>query len=132
MSNPSKQKGTRAESRVTKYLNANGLRAERRPLAGSRDHGDLRAFLIDGEEVTIEVKTGRQTQNYSRATMEEWRRQTMEESANSGCRGILVIVRYKRVLESAEVWLPNSQWNRECNGWTMMYLDEFVDSMWPR
>lgn len=128
MANPSKAKGTRAETNVVLYLNSHGLRAERRPLAGSADQGDLRVIMPDGTEVTAEVKAGRQTQNYPRSKVEDWRGQALVEGENSGCAmTMLVIVRYKRRLVDAEVWLPNDQWFDEVTpGWTMMYLDEFA------
>lgn len=128
MANPSKAKGTRAETDVCLYLNSHGLRAERRPLAGSEDNGDLRVFLPDGTEITAEVKTGKQTQNFPRSRIEDWKRQTLVECENSGCpMSMLVIKRYQRRLRDAEVWLPNWQWIDVNNpGWTMMYLDEFV------
>lgn len=128
MANPSKAKGTRAERNVVLYLNSHGLRAERKPLAGSADQGDLRVILPDGTEVTAEVKTGKQTQNYPRSSVEEWRRQTLVEAKNAGCpMSMLVIVRYRRRLRDTEVWLPNWQWTEKTNsGWTMMYLDEFT------
>lgn len=126
MANPSKAKGTRAETNVVLYLNSHGLRAERRPLAGSADQGDLRVIMPDGTEVTAEVKAGKQTQNYPRSKVEDWRRQTLVEAENSGCEmSMLIIVRYMRRLRDTEIWLPNSQWFGE-EGWTMMYIDEFT------
>lgn len=129
MSNPSKAIGTRAETRVARFLTANGIRCDRRALAGSKDEGDLRATLDSGLEVTIEVKAGKQTSNPRRSQLEEWQRQTLQESENSGCPALLVIVRYNRPFTSSEVWLKNSQWWGG-NGWTMMYIDEFVATMW--
>lgn len=129
MANPSKRKGTVAETKVSNYFNEHGLRTERKALAGSNDEGDLRTFLPDGEEVTVEVKTGQQTQNYPRSRLDDWKRQTLQEGHNSGCRPILVIVRYRRRFTDAEVWLPNSRWGGQ-NGWTMAYIDDFVDAMW--
>lgn len=129
MANPSKKKGTEAETKVSRYFNDNGLRTERKALAGSEDEGDLRTYLPDGEEVTVEVKTGKQTQNYSRSQLNEWKRQTLQEGRNSGCRPILVIVRFRRKFSDAEVWLPNSRWGG-VNGWTMAYINDFVDAMW--
>jgi Holliday junction resolvase len=133
MANPSKQKGTTAETKVVKYLTARGLRAERRPLAGSSDNGYLRLILPDETEVTVEVKCGRQTQGYSRSSIEDWKLQTLTESINSGCPAMLVIVRYRRQLKDAEVWLPNGQWaSKKLMGtWTVMYLDEFVNRYGP-
>lgn len=129
MSNPSKAKGTRAETKVARYLSEHGLPTERRALAGSADQGDLRMFLRNGTEVTVEVKAGKQTGNYNRSKLTEWKRQTIEEARNSGCaQSMLVIVRYQRGFADAEVWLPNFQWFGICvNGWTMVHIDEFVE-----
>ena len=124
MSNPSKAKGTRAETKVKRYFNDHGLRCERKALAGSDDEGDLRLYLDDGTEVAIEVKAGRQTGNYNRTALNEWKGQTLKESINSGCPSMLVIVRYRRAFEDAEVWMPNSEWGEP--GWTMMYIDDLV------
>lgn len=129
MSNPSKRIGTAAETKVSRFLNMHGLRTERRALAGSNDEGDLRTILPNGEEVTLEVKAGKQTQNYPRSRLDEWKRQTIVEGENSGCRPALVIVRYRRSFEDAEVWLPNSLWGG-VNGWTMLYIDQFADMAW--
>lgn len=129
MANPSKAIGTRAETTIRNYFNSRGIRCERKALAGSDDQGDLRLYIPirDGEvEVTVEVKAGRQTQNYPRSRVEEWRRQTLVEAENSGCISMLVIVRYKRRLSDVEVWIPNEMWWKH-GGWTMMYLNEFMD-----
>lgn len=130
MANPSKQIGTRAETNVARFLTQRGLRTTRRALAGSDDEGDLRMLLPSGEEVTLEVKAGKQTQDLTRARLGEWKRQTLQEGENSGCKPGLVIVRYRHRLSDAEVWLPNSQWGGRLRGWTMQYIDDFADEMW--
>lgn len=129
MANPSKKKGTAAETRVARFLTLNGVPTERKALAGSADEGDLRARLINGEEVTLEVKAGKQTHSYNRSQLTEWKRQTLTEGKNSGGKPALVIVRYRRSLHDAEVWLPNSHWGG-FDGWTMLYLDEFADALY--
>lgn len=128
MANPSKAKGTRAETSVARYLTKYGLPTERKALAGSQDKGDLRMTMPDGTEVTLEVKTGKQTANYNRKQLLGWMVQTMIEGRYSECRSALVIVRYRRKLVDAEVWIPNGYWfgKGQC-GWTMFYLDDFVD-----
>lgn len=126
--NRNKQIGTRAERRVRKYFNDNGLRCERRALAGSKDEGDLRVTLPNGSELTVEVKTGKQTWNYTRGQLDEWKRQTMVEADNSGCPGILVLVRYKRLFVNSEVWIPSN----DPKAWTMTYIDDFVRRMGAR
>lgn len=142
MANTSKTIGTHAETRVKNYFNSHGLRCERKALAGSADEGDLRLYLPMGTEVTVEVKSGKQTANYPRSRIDEWKRQTLEESENSGCPSLLIIVRYMRRLDSIEVWIPNDQWydayscykDDICvpSGWTMMYLGDFVREVLER
>ena len=132
MANPSKRKGTRAETKVARYLTAHGLPTMRKALAGAADQGDLCMELPDGTEVTMEVKAGQQCANPSRSQMAVWKRQTIDESVNSGCQSALVIVRYKRTFCDAEVWLPNHQWKEDVgglSGWTMMYIDDFAHDM---
>lgn len=132
MSNPSKAKGTRAETKVSKYFTANGLPSERKALAGSEDQGDLRMTLPSGTEVTVEVKAGKQTRNYPRSKLEGWQYETLVESSNSKCNAILVIVQYGRRFVDSEVWIPNLQWTHADDirqGWTMMYIDDFVRRM---
>lgn len=130
MANPSKRIGTRAETNVSRFLTERGLRTTRRALAGSEDEGDLRMLLPSGEEITLEVKAGKQTRSVSRSKLNEWKRQTEAESGNSGCRGALVIVKYQRALADAEVWLPIAQWKGGTEGWAMEYLDDFADAMY--
>jgi hypothetical protein len=53
MSNPSKQKGTSAETAVVKHLVNNGFpEAERRTLSGANDKGDISGI----KDVCLEVK----------------------------------------------------------------------------
>ena len=107
MANPSKAKGTRAESRVVKYLRGLGYGVRRKALAGSKDEGDIEFYDAPRlfEPLTIEVKAGKQTANPSRGQLEEWLRQSWEEAQN--CEqvcAILIVVRYNRKLEDADVW----------------------------
>lgn len=130
MANPSKKKGTAAETRVRKYFESRGLRCERKALAGATDQGDLCLHLPNGMEVTIEVKAGKQTWHYSRHDLDEWKRQTLVEAINSGCMSVLIIVRYHRDFVDAEVWMPNLVRESErIKSWTMIYIDEFVDTI---
>lgn len=127
MANRSKQIGTKAETKVKRYFQAHGLECERRALAGSDDEGDLRLVLRDGSEVTVEVKAGKQTANYNRSKLREWMRQTTAESLNRGCPGILVIVRYRRDFDDAEVWIPTEEWGML--GWVMVHIDDYADTI---
>lgn len=117
MANKSKQKGTRAETKVVKALLEAGLRAERRPLKGSKDEGDV----IVEDRYILEVKAGKQTANYSRKQKKEWMRQTKEERKNSGKHAYLIIVRYNRRLQDAEVWA--------CDEHTFFWFDEFIGQL---
>ena len=42
--NKSKQKGTRAETKVVRYLEDHGIKARRKALAGSKDEGDIEIY----------------------------------------------------------------------------------------
>lgn len=123
----SKAIGTRAETKVRRYFESNGLRCERKALAGSDDEGDLRLYLPDGSEVTVEVKAGVQTAGYGRQKLDKWKQQTLVEAINSKCEAILIIVRHKRKFVDAEVWIPNVIKDDEhIRTWSMTYIDDFV------
>lgn len=121
MSNPSKKKGTEGETKVVKFLNSRGIQAERRALSGSKDMGDIKMMWRGFDEFTLEVKTGKQTANPSRSQIEEWLRQAIEEGNNAGCRSALVVLRFRRSVEDAEVYITD-QFGRR-----FMYLDEFAE-----
>lgn len=114
--NASKAKGTRAETKVARFLQARGLEAERKPLKGNRDEGDLDLFLPT-TRLVLEVKAGKQTANPHRSQLVEWLRQAEVEGKNAGVQCLLVIVRYNRLLCDAEVWSTE---------WQMEYLDDFA------
>lgn len=118
MSNKSKGIGTRAETKVVRYLEEHGIKAERRALHGSQDLGDI---LVPDHKFILEVKAGKQTQQYGRKLKEEWLRQTHTESENAGLMGFLVIAVHGRSTRDYEVWSDdgNSFW----------YLDQFTASI---
>lgn len=92
MSNPSKQRGTRAETALVKWARANGFAgADRQPLRGSRDQGD--AHL--GPGVIVEVKSHRLPTGYpTRGQLDTWMNQTRDEALNADADlGILVVKR---------------------------------------
>ena len=117
----SKDIGTRGETKVTRFLNERGVKAERRALSGAEDKGDVKILFKQKEEMTLEVKTGKMTVNPSRSQIEEWIRQAVVEGDNAGCRAALVIVRFRRKIEDAEVYMPGSSWHQ------FMYLDQFAE-----
>lgn len=73
MANPSKQKGTNAETAVVNYLKPTWKKAERRALNGSQDKGDIAGV----PNVCIEVK------NHKSMKLSEWVRQLEVEIENS-------------------------------------------------
>lgn len=85
MSNPSKDKGTRAETAVARYLASVGADARRNALHGNADEGDIHAEVM-GSVVCIEVK------NRKRVELSKWMAETVAERANSGAEvGWLVV-----------------------------------------
>lgn len=96
MANPSKAKGTAAETAVLRYATAHGFAwTERLALSGIHDRGDL--SLLPGRAVIVEVKnhagvasTGQPTA----ATLTAWMAQTQAEATNAGAdHGLLVVKR---------------------------------------
>lgn len=64
MANPSKDKGTRFETAVARYMaSVTGDPVERRALHGTRDMGDIAGLRTRGQEVVVECK------NYKRPTL---------------------------------------------------------------
>lgn len=84
--------GTRAETAVVKALRSYGFPlAERRALAGSHDRGDVLA----APGFVIEVKAGKQTENPSNATIDQWLKETRIGADNSDADlGVLVVRRH--------------------------------------
>lgn len=110
MANPSKDKGTRAETAVVRYLGEHGVRAERKALHGSADEGDVRADLADGVTACIEVKARK------RVDLAKWMAETAAERDNAGAGvGILVV-------KPAGVGRPG-RW------WACMELDDLMEAM---
>lgn len=125
MANLSKAKGTRAETKVVNYLNDHGLQARRKSLKGSKDEGDIEVIAEGFEPVTLEIKAGKMTSNPSRSQLNEWLKQAEVEAKNSGTKCYLVVVRYKRKIEDAEVYRSYKLYESI----SMMHLDTFADTM---
>lgn len=105
MSSPSKVKGTKAETRVVKFLQSYGIGAERKALSGSEDKGDIQVLAFGyGHDLVFEVKAGKQTANPTRAQLNEWLRQTEIEGKNAGCHSALVVARYGKNPADYDVW----------------------------
>lgn len=119
MANPSKQKGTKAETKIVRFMiESPSIDAERRALKGSADAGDI-IVKSNGWSCILEVKAGKQTDRYNRKLKEEWLRQTEAESANADLPGFLVVAAFNRSTKDYEVW--------DSKGERFWYLDEFRD-----
>ena len=94
----SKARGTDTETKVVRYLLANGFpRAERRTLKGANDQGDVTGI----EGVCIEVKGDRSNK------VSAWKAETVKEAKNAKVGMYLLVVRvdYKPV-ERWEAHIP--------------------------
>lgn len=74
--NPSKAKGTAAETATLRFLEEKGIQAVRNPPAGSNDRGDIRIFGRLG--ITVEVK------NHQRMELAAWVDESLVEQKNAG------------------------------------------------
>lgn len=134
MSNPSKKKGTAAETKVVKFLREHGIDAKRVALNGSKDVGDIH-FKAKGSIRMLEVKAGVQAKAPSRSQLEEWMRQTDVERINLNNSelskydyvfGYLVVVRYGRKIQDADVYFTQHASKGDQIYRRHYYLDEFV------
>lgn len=83
--NASKQRGTRWESEIVRYLNENGWpHVERRTLSGSSDRGDIAGLHGDAGSVVIEAK------NQNRQSLAEWIDEAEAEGDNARARVAVV------------------------------------------
>jgi len=102
MSNPSKQKGTAAETAVVRYAREHGFPlADRLTLSGRYDRGDV--LLTVG--LIAEVKAGKAAQTASLGQIRAWLAETETERANAGAEhGILVVQRQGHGLTRVGEW----------------------------
>lgn len=99
MANPSKDRGTRYETAVVRYMRemTGDDRIERRALHGSKDMGDIYGIAAHGWEGIAECKAHKEV---TPALVTEWREQTVAERENAGAGfGLLVVNVYR-----APVW----------------------------
>lgn len=91
MANPPRKKGTAAESAVVKWLRLNGFgQADRQPLRGGHDQGDITAC----PGVVIEVKAYRlPTGTPTAGQLTEWMQQTEVERWNAAADVAVLIVK---------------------------------------
>ena len=119
--NPSKDKGTRAETAVVRYCRGFFPAAERRALHGREDVGDI--LLCPG--VIIEVKAGKSAQTASLRKIQAWLGETQREGANAGAEiGLLVTQRQGLGLTRVADW---ECWSVEDNLVTMRSLRDTLE-----
>ena len=92
MSNPSKARGTAAETALVKWLRDNGFpHADRKPLYGNRDQGDIAVtagFII---EAKVNAKAG--TGQPPHGLLTAWMEQTEAERQNAGADLAVLVVK---------------------------------------
>ena len=93
MANPSKNKGTAAETAVVKYAWSQGfVNAERIALAGANDQGDV--VLMRNPKIILEVKAGKSAQTASLGQISKWLDDTRRERDNANAKhGFLIVQR---------------------------------------
>ena len=106
--NPSKAKGTKAETAVVRYAQANGFPdAERLALHGTNDIGDIR--LAPG--LILEVKAGKAAQGASLRQIDKWLAEAQREADNAHADMCALIVQRRGFgierVEWWEAWLMN-------------------------
>ena len=105
MTNPPRQRGTAAETAVTRWLRDHGFpHADRQPLRGGRDQGDIdiTAGLI------AEVKNHRGSPGVGQpapATLAEWLRQAETERINARADHCLLIVKRTGTADPGRWWV---------------------------
>jgi hypothetical protein len=93
VSNPSKAKGTAAETAVVGYLRKRGwVHAERRALAGNVDKGDIAGVV----GVCLEVK------NCKSIDLAGWLKEALLEQANAGAHVGAVVAKRRGTTDPAE------------------------------
>ena len=123
--NPSKDKGTRKETTAKRYLQASGWpEADRQPLRGNRDHGDL--VVCRTPKIVAEVKYRDRT--FSDAQVLRWLEETETEAVHAGADLSVLIVARKGV--RVEYWDAVMA----ANDWLLILSGDEVlptDAPWP-
>lgn len=96
--------GTAAETAVVRYLREHGFPgADRQPLRGNRDQGDI--TITAG--VIAEVKAGHYAATASTAVIKQWLDETETERVNAGADiGVLIVRQARRGVNLWHVWQP--------------------------
>lgn len=108
MANPSKAKGTRAESKARDWLQANGWpECERQPLRGNRDQGDL--IVCRGPKIIAEVKY--RAMPVGPRTLADWLEQTETEAVHAGADlGVLIVAVKGKPPALWDAYMPAADW----------------------
>lgn len=102
----SKQIGTAAETLAVRFMRANGFPgADRRPLKGNQDQGDI---LLE-PRVIAEVKGGHAAEDASPGQIVAWMRETATEGVNAGAEVAFLVVKRKGA-GAAKVGTWNTFW----------------------
>jgi hypothetical protein len=125
MSNPSKDKGTRRETAAKRYLQGAGWpQADRAPLRGNRDQGDLVVSRIP--LIIAEVKY--RDHAFSDAQLGRWLEETEREAVHAGADlGVLIVARKGVRVENWDAVMA-------ANDWMLMLSGDQVlptDAPWP-
>lgn len=107
MVNKPRAVGTAGEMAVVRFLVDDGWpEAERLPLSGRYDKGDIR-ICRKPWTVIAEVKSGQVAEKASPALIEQWLDETDTERRNAAATiGVLVVRRFRRNITAWDVWLP--------------------------
>lgn len=128
-----REKGTRYESSVVKYLrdSLEDERPERLALHGSKDMGDIGHIFAHGYEGIAECKAHRRV---TPGDVAEWRQQTLDERENGDSDFALLIVnQYNRPMGQSLVHVTIRDLARICLGMrvaTTPKLSELYDDSW--
>ena len=92
MSNPSKAKGTAAETAVVRLATAMGIPAKRVALAGAADQGDVWLWPEgDGARVVVEVKS--RSKAWTWTEVQKWWAEAEREALRANCDMCLLVVK---------------------------------------
>lgn len=140
MSNPSKNKGTAAETAVVRHAWAAGFTdAERIALAGAHDQGDV--ILMRDPRIILEVKAGKAAQTASLGQISKWLDECRRERDHAkAVHGFLIVQRQgfgNSRVGSWECWTlsdDHGEFIEYCDSFTtiMVSVDDMFDAIKDR
>ena len=109
MANTSKSKGTAAESALVRYMRANGYPgADRQPLRGNRDAGDI--LLCPGIVIEVKAHKSAGTGQPGHAQLAEWMAQAEAERVNAGAALCPLVVKRAGTADPGRWWAYLPAW----------------------